>query len=231
MLPRPDFVLTSPAHPRTLPPPVKPPRIGLIVAAWATLIAAAVALDIPISRWAHDSGLSATLKSQWPRTLWSIRRFGVFWSYPLVAAILFAIAGARKKSIPWCNVAWILLAGVLSGLNASVKWIVGRHRPYHGFGVFEFHPCQGPFTGLMGMESGLSFPSGDVCLAAATSTCLAILFPRWRWMLILVVLLVALERVAEGAHYPSDTAAGALLGWAMALVARYLTAKLRGKSQ
>jgi membrane-associated phospholipid phosphatase len=149
-----------------------------------------------------------------------VRFFGNYWRYTLVAAVALALAAMITRNPRWWAAFYfILIGGALSGLNAPLKWIVGRHRPYHGFGIFELHPCSGSLRGLVGMESGLSFPSGDVCLAAATSTCLAILFPRWRWPLAAVVLLVAIERVAEGAHYPSDTVGGALLGWAVAHLA------------
>ena len=195
-----------------------------IAMGWAALMAVAVLLDVPLSRWAHASGLSEALKTHWSWAARTMRVFGNFLTYTAPAAVLLFVLRRRRDAV------FVALAGVFSGLNSPIKWLVGRHRPYHGFGVFEFHPCQGPVEGLMGMTSGLSFPSGDVALAAATSTALAILFPRWRWAAISVVLLVAAERIAEGAHYPSDTVGGALLGWAVALAARRIVAALGEKT-
>ncbi|HTW95538.1 MAG TPA: phosphatase PAP2 family protein [Tepidisphaeraceae bacterium] len=221
--------MTSKRRPGTWRPLVTKRHKWIVALAWLTLIAAAACVDRPVSSWVGATGLNITLKSHWSWLLWSVRRFGDFRSYTLVAGIVILVAGRKKLAAALGNALFVLLGGALSGLNAPVKWIVGRHRPFHGFGAFQFMPCAGPLKGLIGMESGLSFPSGDVCLAAATSTCLAILFPRWRWFWVCVVLLVALERVAEGAHYPSDVAAGALLGWLLGLLANRWTEKWRGK--
>ena len=48
------------------------------------------------------------------------------------------------------------------------------------------------------------------------------LWPLW-WTLAVIV---AVERVAENAHYPSDVVAGAALGVAVALIARRVVAIL-----
>lgn len=137
---------------------------------------------------------------------------GNFVTFPLIASAILFLRGR-----PWWKAsAFVLLSGVFSGSNSFVKWIVGRRRPFQGE-MFQPHFFAGGWGGLFG--SNLSFPSGDVCLAAATASSLAILFPRWRWVLAAIVCLVAMERIAEGAHFPSDTVAGAALGWAGTCVA------------
>jgi membrane-associated phospholipid phosphatase len=89
--------------------------------------------------------------------------------------------------------------------------------------VFGVHPFVGGWRGFGGPNQ--SFPSGDVCLAAATSGALMILFPRWRIMWAFIVLVVMAERVAENAHYPSDTVAAVGLGWLLAQLAWRLTGR------
>ena len=62
-----------------------------------------------------------------------------------------------------------------------------------------------------------SFPSGHT-LHAVTFTLIAVgAFPALAWLLVPFAILVAMSRVILGLHYPSDVAAGALLG---ALLAR-----------
>jgi membrane-associated phospholipid phosphatase len=173
-------------------------------------------VDRPVARYAVTSGLSPALKSNWQWLARTIRIFGSILTYTIPAAVLLAICG-RKWLL---QAAFVLVGGALSGIGQILKWIVGRPRPFHE-DVFTIHPFSGGWNGLI-HEKNLSFPSGDVCLAAVTSVCLMILFPRWRWLWIAIICMVALERVSEGAHYPSDVVAGAALGTALAHLARRL---------
>lgn len=75
---------------------------------------------------------------------------------------------------------------------------------------------------------GYSFPSGHAFGAAATYLSLALVASRARPAVaplavttaILVALVVGTTRVMLGVHFPSDVAAGLVLGWAIALLAR-----------
>jgi len=63
----------------------------------------------------------------------------------------------------------------------------------------------------------MGFPSGHVAVAAALATAAAPYLPRrYRRLLWVEVLLVAVARVYVGAHLPLDTLAGAALGWTIA---------------
>jgi len=57
-----------------------------------------------------------------------------------------------------------------------------------------------------------SFPSGHTLHAISFTLLLAGYFPEWTAALATFALLVALSRVILGLHYPTDVAAGALLG-------------------
>jgi membrane-associated phospholipid phosphatase len=58
-------------------------------------------------------------------------------------------------------------------------------------------------------ESGPSFPSGHVILAAGVGTVVApILGPAWGWVPVVLTLLVMIGRVYVGAHNPLDVTAG-----------------------
>jgi len=166
-----------------------------------------------VARYVVTSGLGPALKSNWQWLARTIRIFGNILKYTIPAAVILALRG-RKWFKP---AAFVLVGGALSGLGQILKWIVGRPRPFHE-DVLTIHPFGGGWNALI-HEKNLSFPSGDVCLAAATSVCLMCIFPRWRWLWIGIICLVVLERVSEGAHYPSDVVAGAALGTALAHLA------------
>jgi undecaprenyl-diphosphatase len=57
-----------------------------------------------------------------------------------------------------------------------------------------------------------SFPSGHTLHAVCFTLLLSSYFPEWTAALIGLALLIALSRVILGLHYPTDVAAGAVLG-------------------
>jgi membrane-associated phospholipid phosphatase len=208
-------------------------KAAIVAVGLAVLFCIALALDIPVSTWAHDTGLAAWLKNN--QVVTHIIRFPGHFLYTVAACVaLLAIAwsaGFRRGSGLWKKPAIVLLAGIFSGINAPLKWAIGRIRPYHGVPPFELHPFKGGFLGLFNSEASFSFPSGDVSLAAAMSMSLTIvapkLWPLW-WTLALIV---ALERIAENAHYPSDTIAGAGVGIVAALLAEKIVQIIAAKDK
>ena len=81
------------------------------------------------------------------------------------------------------------------------------------------------------MEASYSFPSGDVSLAVAMSASLTMVVPRLWPLWWTLAIIVALERIAENAHYPSDIVAGAALGIAVAMLAKKIVQFLAGKDE
>jgi undecaprenyl-diphosphatase len=63
-----------------------------------------------------------------------------------------------------------------------------------------------------------SFPSGHTLHAVSFTLIFASYFPEWTGALSALTLLIALSRVVLGLHYPTDVAAGAMLGGAIATV-------------
>jgi hypothetical protein len=92
-----------------------------------------------------------------------------------------------------------LLLGVVVQLS---KTAFGRVRPNHA----------GPGRWFAG---GDSFPSSHAAHAFLIASVLdaTIDRPAWRWAIYPLATGVALERVHEGVHYPTDVIAGGLLGW------------------
>jgi undecaprenyl-diphosphatase len=126
----------------------------------------------------------------------------VFVAIALVLAIL-----RRRPAILLMVVAADAAADLLAGLG---KLLVGRHRP--------FEHQLGPAS------STHSFPSGHAATSFACATVLSYYAPRLRAPLFVLATLIALSRVYNGMHYPTDVLAGAVLG---ALVGRLLLVPLR----
>jgi membrane-associated phospholipid phosphatase len=177
--------------------------------AWGLAIAIAALIDIPIAKWVRDSGMGKAVKYghyikvlKWPGTFYFV----------LPVAIVLGALHVWK----WRATVLVLLSGAVSGLfYMAVKWTVGRMRPFkpaaHPVGAFTFSPFPGGLSGF-GKAENLSFPSGHVCFAFASAAALARLFPRQRIVFYAFAIVVAGERVAENAHYPSDVVAAAVLG-------------------
>jgi undecaprenyl-diphosphatase len=67
-----------------------------------------------------------------------------------------------------------------------------------------------------------SFPSGHTLHAVSFTTLAVHDFPELGWLLVPFAALIAASRVVLGLHYPSDVAAGALIGAALATLSMVL---------
>ena len=190
-------------------------KVIFAILLWLLAILAAGALDRTVATWARSSGVASFLESHRPlRT--ALKVPGEFYF-----TVLVAIAVALIHPLRWRAGGFLLLATIVSGVNGLTKWIVGRTRPFKLEPLdvawpFALTPFRG---GLAGMFDGknLCFPSGHAALAFATAAAVAMLWPdrRWRWLRLTayaVACVVAMERVAETAHWLSDCVAAAALG-------------------
>lgn len=123
---------------------------------------------------------------------------GMFW-YGLMAAILFIKGGDGLLPV---------LHMTLTGLFGTVlyKWLKGktlRPRPYA--------VRQEITLAAMPLDK-FSFPSGHTLHAVLFSVIALNYYPQLAIILLPFTLLVALSRVVLGLHYPSDVAAGVLIG-------------------
>lgn len=111
----------------------------------------------------------------------------------------------------------LVSVGLASLIVNTVKRVIGRPRPvlFAEDGLFSVHPLSWNFN----LES---FPSGHSTVNGALFMALSLLFPRFRWPLLVLGFCFALTRVFVGAHFPSDVTAGFAFGmwfsFAMALL-------------
>lgn len=145
----------------------------------------------------HSPGAEAAMKA-----LGLSGEYGAIWMTIGAAA---AAADRRRRS-RWLAGALVAPAAIV--LNFAVKKSVGRQRP-----VITDHPP------LSRAPSKLSFPSAHATSSAAAATALARVEPRARLPLLGLAAAICVGRPYLGMHYPSDVAAGVLLGAALGRVA------------
>jgi undecaprenyl-diphosphatase len=126
-----------------------------------------------------------------------IGSYGAVW-----LAIALAIAVTRRRPAVFLVVLVAYLAVDL--LASAGKEIVARHRPFE--------------TQLGPRSSTHSFPSGHAATSFACATVLAAYAPRYRVPFFALATLIALSRIYNGMHYPTDVLAGAVLGVLTALL-------------
>jgi membrane-associated phospholipid phosphatase len=168
-------------------------------------IALAATCDASMARAMRESGYANFLRTH--KFLRESLKAPGWFGVTVLVAIILAIAHRDR----WRASIFLILCGLMAGLNQALKWIVGRTRPYkidetlERLAPFEFHPFRG--------GKNLCFPSGHAALAFATAAALGMLFPpRWRPLWYGLASCVAIERFAENAHWLSDCVAGAALG-------------------
>lgn len=150
--------------------------------------------------------------------LWPL---GIAIAYVLALMPQLAAAGAdvtrRVAASVLARLGFLFLSVAVVGLAVSVaKHVIGRARPQAAY--FLAGPDRHLTFDVMAWTSSYaSFPSGHATTAFAVAVAFGALFPRLRWPLIAVAVLVAATRVVLGSHYPSDVIAGAVVGSAFAL--------------
>lgn len=192
-----------------------------IVLTTLVLVSALVPLDPFLSQGAQDLPESIV---DFNRVITDFGRFG--WMIYLSAGILaaaFILHRAvhqeplrRRAGVARDLAAYFLLTvGTASVLVHTLKFLVGRARPelFGELGAYSLTPFA---------ESNLfeSFPSGHSTAAGAFFGVFAMLRPKLRPLFLILALMIGVSRVIVGAHYPSDVAAGLLLGlWTSVMMA------------
>ncbi|WP_331372634.1 phosphatase PAP2 family protein [Sinorhizobium chiapasense] len=185
------------------------------------LVLALVPFDPQLSQWAQR------LPDEIVDFNRTITDFGTFAWMIYTAAFLLLVAyiarrsahqdAVRRKARTARNLSayFLLTIGTASVLVHGLKFLIGRARPelladYGGYSLT-------PFTSDRLFES---FPSGHSMAAGAFFGAFAMLMPELRPVFLILAVVIGVSRVVVGAHYPSDVAAGLLLGlWVAVMIA------------
>lgn len=155
-------------------------------------------LDLRILRFMRTAGHTPGIEAI-ARSLGKAGNNGAIWFG--IGVLLAIFDGANRE-------AWLIcafLGPVAIGLNFVVKAIVRRPRP-----VLEGLPPLG------GAPSSLSFPSAHATASFAVAAAMTRVEPLGALAFVLALAL-ALGRPYLGMHYPSDVAAGVVLGLILGL--------------
>ncbi len=213
---------------RTQTSPLVPQRRIARMAGWIAIAAICLALAAMIDWRAGHLYSRTPLIPRGGWLAWTLKLPGHF---AVTLAIAAALVGFGHR-LRFRAAGLVVMAGIISGIIPwLMKWMIGRTRPFRGDpprGPFEFYPFPDGFSGLVNVPN-LCFPSGHASLAFAVAGALMLLMPRWRLVWIAVAAATAIERVLEGAHYPSDVVAGAFVGLSSALLAATIDRRLFGQ--
>lgn len=207
-------------RPRSVPPPV---RVAWGITGTLFLVALLFTLSPAL-----DVALSARFYS--PEDGWRFKHAPLWRAFyrwgPLpgvvsgVSGVGLLVAGGVRRNTHLLRVG-LFLAGVLlvgpGVLGNSIKPLWGRPRPRQlvTFGGTRHYT---PVWDIRPGRKGTSFPSGHVCTAFSLGApCLLVAHPGTRALMVGATLvygtLMAVARVAQGAHFPSDAAWSAALAW------------------
>lgn len=206
-------------------------RQALSSTAWiflttAVLLLALVPFDPHLAEWAQ--GLPDAIVD-FNEAITDFGTFGwmIYASAFLLLAAFIAKRTSRRETV-WqkartarnLSAYFLLTIGTASVLVHGLKLLIGRARPelLDKYGAYSLTP----FTGDQMFES---FPSGHSTAAGAMFGALAMLMPRFRPLFFLFAMVIGTSRVVVGAHYPSDVAAGLLLGLWTAVIFAFLFAQ------
>lgn len=191
-------------------------RTGLLQLAAAMLVlsAIAVAFDLPIA-----SLLRERIPGELRRLLTWSELFAHGLGVALIAAMIAVLAPTQRRLLPQ-----VLATAWGAGLVADgCKLLIGRYRPSHKLpehiteSFAGWLPVVFPISGHARFDHAVqSFPSAHTAVATGMAIALTALYPHGRWLFAGFAVLAACQRVQSGAHYPSDTLAGAAVGFAVA---------------
>ena len=157
--------------------------------------------ELRFCRYLNRSSDSTAVREVFRAVSW----LGDGWIWYVLLAALPMLYGARG-GLASLHIGLTAAAGVL--VYKIIKNRAVRERPYITHSAI--HCVSAPLDRY-------SFPSGHTLHAVSFTLTTVSYFPEWTAPLVGLAFLIALSRVILGLHYPTDVAAGALLGGGIAM--------------
>jgi undecaprenyl-diphosphatase len=155
--------------------------------------------ELEVCRYLNRSSRASPVRQAFRAVSW----LGDGWVWYALVLALPLIYGTQG----WKAAAHALLTAAVGFLLYKlIKNRAVRERPYITHSAIEC--ASAPLDRY-------SFPSGHTLHAVCFSLLITSYFPEWTSALAALALLIALSRVILGLHYPTDVAAGAVLGGAL----------------
>lgn len=189
----------------------------LIKTVWSLLMCAAAVtfcylfVDWRVARWVHDQKFGEHYWLKWP-TYISPRLEDA-------APIAVALLVLRRAFGSWRRWELVLLAAALSvmvaiGIGEQVKVVFGRPWPetWRNNNSSLIGNDDYTFRWFHGSDDYGSFPSGHTTVICAAMSVVWIAWPKFRWLVVIVVTAVVIGLVGDNYHFVGDVVAGAFLG-------------------
>jgi undecaprenyl-diphosphatase len=148
------------------------------------------------------------------------------WSELLFIALVLALAtfGVLRRRPALVTAGALAVTAAVASLAAAaiLSHIINRARPFVTLPNIHSFLAHAPDPG---------FPSDHATAAFAIGTVLVLRLGRWGLVALLAAAALAISRVLVGVHYPSDVAAGALLGTVTALLVCVLATRSHHASE
>ncbi|HRY63308.1 MAG TPA: phosphatase PAP2 family protein [Patescibacteria group bacterium] len=143
----------------------------------------------------------------------------------IIFVVLFLInfLARQKERRQLAKVIFFSLAANLIIVELAIKNLVQRVRPFDALTEV---------IKVGGEPWGYSFPSGQTALAFGVAMAYVLIFPKKieTYLIIIFAVIVGLVRIYLGDHYPSDVAAGAVIGsaigWGIFIINQKLKIKM-----
>jgi undecaprenyl-diphosphatase len=142
------------------------------------------------------------------------------WTIPIAVVWLGLIVFGGKKGRMTAFLIAVILLVTDQAVNSVIKPLVGRERPCF---VLEHVRL------LIPQPHSRSFPSSHAANMAAMAALFAARYPKHTIFYFLAAGLIGISRIFVGVHYPSDVAAGALLGFFFAAGILMIQRSLRAR--
>ncbi len=131
----------------------------------------------------------------------------------IFAALLLVDHTQRRRIVSMIGM--VVIAMVLANW---AKTLVSRSRPYNFEELAQMADTWFPKPTREGWETGIrSFPSGHSATAAAMAFALSNLYPRGKYLFVVLAIVACFQRIASRSHYPTDVLAGIAIAAAVAL--------------